>query len=101
MEDLPVLEVGVLLTRPEEHILGKRDVENKLSVRGRRNKASWENWIHQELIHLANSHCFTWAWGLPSWLPPPNDSLFLSSDTPTVNPLLVSHTAIRAEASAS
>lgn len=66
MEDLPILEVGVFLTSPEEHGLGKRDVRNKLSLHGRKNKASWENWIHQ----VPTIHCFTWTWGLPSWLTP-------------------------------
>lgn len=77
MEDLPILEVGVFLTSPEEHGLGEERCWDKLSLHGRRNKASWENWIHQELL----VHCFTWAWGFPSWLTPPSYSLFLSSDT--------------------
>lgn len=94
VEDLPILEVGVFLTSPEEHGLWKRDIGNKLSLHGRRNKASWENWIHQELM----THCFTWAWGSPNWLIPPSYSLFLSSDIPTNNTLLVSHTTIQAEA---
>lgn len=94
VEDLPVLEVGVFLTSPEEHGLWKRDIGNKLSLHGRRNKASWENWIHQELM----THCFTWAWGSPNWLVPPSYSLLLSSDIPTINTLLVSHTTIQAEA---
>lgn len=42
MEDLPILEVGVFLTSPEEHGLWKRDGGKKLSFHssGRRSKVS-------------------------------------------------------------
>lgn len=51
VEDLPILEVWVFLTGPEEHGLWMKDGGNELSFRGsgRRSKAFWENWIHQEI----------------------------------------------------
>lgn len=96
MEDLPVLEVWVFLTCPEEHRLWKKDGGNKLSFRGsgRRSRASWENWTHQEFM----THCLTRAWGLPRWLTPLSYSLSLSSAALTTNTLLVSHTLLQAEA---
>lgn len=64
MEDLPILEVWVFLTSPEENSLWTKDGGNKMSFHGsgRRSKVPWENWIHQELM----IHCLTRAWGLPS-----------------------------------
>lgn len=51
MEDLPILEVWVFLTGPEEHGLWMKNGGNQLSFwgSGRRRKASWENWIQQEI----------------------------------------------------